>query len=509
MKTQLVAEPHWRSGLSGRAAERVLRKLNRPGLARALLRLAQSSGLGLPPMMAVEFAAWLEGVGAEAGDWPQLFAAAMGGLDGRDVEAVGLRVEDGLRLAPYEAARLMLLPALRWALEQVGENLLLVNQADLPRRATGEWDQWEARLRGALTDLATSSQEDHRGWRRAMAVRLVQWARRQDDARDLVDAEAPDEIAEMDVLAAQLFLTAARLNLPVPQDRALPKSMRLGAVRAPGRLQMDGVEGVRQAPPGADPAGMLPHQLAYPFEFMVESIMNEGFQAFDRPPPMPRDRRFLFAALAADLPFGPATSLLLAAWWLAGWQVETALRLHDAQMDFLWAPLRDGQLARGSVHRDARHGARPAPAEDASRQLLRFDTPGHPFLATPGRGPLRRTVTAPPAAFLDVMEGAGINLLDGDGGRLGAFVLSIRAAHSDATARDASDDGLATLAELGALGATHIEQMQVTIAADGYEIDFGGGLYFRVPDGFAARGVLAAELAGQLVHGMYGVIGNE
>ena len=526
MKLTLLPETTWRQAEEAR----VMRRLLTDPLTRALLRLVQSSGLGAPPALVAEFADWLRGNLGAARSWDHLMRSILNSVNTRDLQGRGGGVggrwsenelEQALRADPFAAARLLLFPTLRTVLSRTGENMLVVDQPGLAPPPPAELSRWQSRMRAELDQLAqagsggqASTRTRNHAWRQALAIRLFQWLNRGADVSDPADpalgigrggglVDGADHLLRMDMQAAQLFLAATQLKVPVPRDQALPRDIRPGGVRASGRQQMEGVEGVRQAPPGSDPSTMLPHQMVYPFEILVDMMMNDGFLALDRPPPLPRERHFIFAALVQRQPQSPGLSLLRAAWWLACRQVEIGLRQHEAGMQMLWLPRSAGSHGAQATQRRALAGDQVRPTEPGSRYLMRFSQPGDPFTVTAG-GATAAVATGREPDTIDLFARAGIDLLQMEMDTLGLFTLSISVALDEVL-----DPPLDQDPQLVATGMARLTRKSAVISPDGKAVRLGHGALRQVPEDFDDQAEMAVHLATELVALMYGVIGHE
>jgi len=263
-------------------------------LGFAVLRLAQSSGLAVPVETAFEFADWLLGAGGVAEEWDQIFPPSLLRNEGLGVA----KLADRLAAQPFHAVRLVFFPVMARVQDIVaaGQFLTARNAADGPAFA-GHDAQLTAAYRATLSDLLQGKAQGEKrqtrldaaevkAWRLAIGLRALQFLR--------LGEEWEDTAPECDVQAAEFFLGASDIEPSEPLQQKADPQIRLATTRISHRFQSDGIEGIRHASPSEDPSAMLASQMVYPSAIMAERIANEGFVAYDRPPPLPEKHRYVF-----------------------------------------------------------------------------------------------------------------------------------------------------------------------------------------------------------------------
>lgn len=482
------------------------------GLEMAILRLLHSNGYGAPIETVFDFAAWLQRKGGAGQYWGNAFQQLFSGMDLRKTRSSVSMVERRMQDNPFQAVRLLLLPAVQRVLAKTGKNILLSTSDHTSPHTKGDYqkysDAFQATLATLLPEnsenpLTKANDESTVAWRRAMILRLIQYTHLEDLSED------PGGQCLPDILAAELFLAAERLQVASRPDKAIPQLAQEGTVRRSSRYQQDGITGIRHASPGEDPSSMLQHQMVNAFEVLVEQIENEGFIAYDRPPPLPEKRRFVFAALGADIAEGRGLSLLRAAWWLACQRVETILCEQDSKIDFAWLQTTNGLSGRGNFVRSPEKFMRMRPSDTGARYLAQCEGLGAPFRA----GQLKTASSdkhGPPLwpdSVVDFLRDEGIQVTSQKEMRVAAMILTVQGATGDSTAGHLSAwrDEIA-----GQGGEKPVVLSAIINAAQGeHTLAFEADEPMPVSADFEDSAQQAVEIANRLIEEMMKVIRDE
>lgn len=377
MKVSFVAQDAWQAALDA-AQQRRAGPSKRMGFA--VLRLAQSSGLPVPVETAFEFADWLLGAGGVAEEWDQVFPPSLLRNEGLGIA----KLSERLAAQPFHAVRLVFFPVMARVQEIMGAGQFLTARtaADGPAFA-GHDAQLTTAYRATLSDLLQSkAQSDKRptqldagelkAWRLAIGLRTLQFLR--------LGEEWDDTAPECDFQAAEFFLGAGEIEpSEFWQQKSVPQ-IRLATTRTSHRFQSDGIEGIRHASPSEDPSAMLASQMVYPTAIMVERIANEGFVAYDRPPPLPEKHRYVFCALTRDQAETLALSATRAAFWRAAKEIESELANSSGELSFAWINV--AQPDTVTLHMPP-IGFRAGFGQSALAWMQKFDGVGAPFWAGP------------------------------------------------------------------------------------------------------------------------------
>lgn len=376
MKIDVVDETHWREAMVRRTGS----GSGDTRLASAVLKVMQSSGIGVPIDAAYDFTAWLGDRDRGKRLWRELFYSVFKELDLTSLGISMQAVQTALRNAPFEAVRLFLLPVTHRVLSKLGQNMLLSVHSgngavsdDAYRKYASDFDDKFLELINHQSQEEKDDQQEAKAWRESLGLALVQFARSPDDV--------VDDAMSHDVLGACLFLSALEPVIPQTRDKLPEFSVRIGTVRKSARYNSDGVTGIRHASPSEDPSMMVPSQLVYPFIFLTERIENEGFTAFDRPPPLPQKAQLLLVAFPINLKESPAVSVLRAAWWRACRQVEAALIQASVTLSFCWLSETRGRVGRDSIVRCPSFDDRFVSLSSHRNYLGSFPKVFAPFLA--------------------------------------------------------------------------------------------------------------------------------
>lgn len=434
MKHEIMGASHWGPIINSRMQTAA----QDSHLGLATLRLLHSNGLGLPVETAFSFAAWLQGRGTEGHYWANAFQQLFSGMDLRRMHCSVSMLERSLQKKPFQAVRLFLFPVVRRVLATIKTNLVFSTTDRQSNHAHGDYQNYAEAFQSILASLLpdtsqiptkTANDEGAVAWRRALALRLVQFTHLLDDPDDHEEWSMPD------ILAAEWFLAASRRQYASGPDRALPQLAREGTVRRSSRNQQGGIAGVRHASPGQDPSTMLQHQMVNAFEVLVEQIENEGFIAYDRPPPLPDKKRYIFVALSAEVKESPALSLTRAAWWLACQRLEVALCDQEMSIDFAWLPTAAGRPARGSFVRSPEKFSRIRSSDTSENYLARCPGLGAPFRVGQTRlpGQLLRSKVHWPSSAIETLSEAGIQVVKKSDSRVSVFILAVNEVKTDAT----------------------------------------------------------------------------
>jgi len=481
-------------------------------LEMAILRLLHSNGYGAPIETVFDFAAWLQRKGSAGQYWENAFQQLFSGMDLRKIRSSVSMVERRMRENPFQAVRLFLLPVVQRVLAKTEKNILLSRSDKTSHHNKGDYQKYSDAFQATLATLLPESNEPPAtkvndestvAWRRAMILRLIQYTHLEDLSED------PGGPCLPDMLAAELFLAAERLQVASRPDKAIPRLAREGTVRRSSRYQQDGIAGIRHASPGEDPSSMLQHQMVNAFEVLVEQIENEGFIAYDRPPPLPEKRCFMFAALAADMAEGRGLSLLRAAWWLACQWAEMILCEQDSRVDFAWLQTTNGFSGRGSFVRSPEKFMRMRPGDTGARYLAQCEGIGAPFRAGRQKTALSEGRTRPlcPDNLVGLLRDEGLQVI-GDGGmQVAAMILSVQ----EATGDRADEHTSVWRDEITGQGGEMPLVLSVTInAAQGrHRLAFGAEEPVLVCDDFEEAAQQAVKIANRLIEEMMKVIRNE
>jgi len=482
------------------------------GLEMAILRLLHSNGYGAPIETVFDFAAWLQRKGSAGRYWENAFQQLFSGLDLQKMRSSVSMVERRMRGNPFQAVRLFLLPVVQRVLAKTENNILLSRSDKTSHHSKGDYRKYCDAFQAALAMLLPENSENPAtkvndestvAWRRAMILRLIQYTHLGELSEDPGGSCLPD------TLAAELFLAAERLQVASRPDKAVPLLAREGTVRRSSRFQQDGIAGIRHASPGEDPSSMLQHQMVNAFEVLVEQVENEGFIAYDRPPPLPEKRCFVFAALGADMAEGRGLSLLRAAWWLACQRAEMILCEQDSRVDFAWLQTTNGLSGRGSFVRSPEKFMRMRPGDSGMRYLAQCEGLGAPFRAGRMKTALSEGRTKPlwPDYLVDFLRDEGLQVIGDRGMQVASMILSVQEATGD------SPDGHASAwrDEITGQGGEMPVVLSVNINAEQgrHRLAFGAEEPVLVCDDFEEAAQQAVEIANRLIEEMMKVIHNE
>ncbi len=371
--------------------------------ALALLRLAHSSGFGVPIGLCFEFTGWIAGQPTQDRFWDGVFRAILAERLGGRAIATKADVLARLRRSPFDAISVFFFPVISHVLSCCDSNVLYVDGASSGADNVGRVHEihltnFERILSeiseepgGAfakdapgvaeLADKEPSAKraDRHSAFKLSMALQLAQFAGH--------PARPKDHAEPVDQQAASLFAAAcAEFTMQRPRWTAhiQPASSK---IRQIARMRIDGARGVRHASPSEDPSSMIPSQLVYPFEFLVERIENEGFLAFDRPPPVPPNQTLVFLAMPEGFADTPGLSVLRAAWWMLGQCAHSFLDSNRTRLHLLWMSRFAGFPGRDTVtwSSDAMSNRRSANAPLADF-IASFQNQGAPFLLSLNSG---------------------------------------------------------------------------------------------------------------------------
>ncbi len=510
MKHEVMGAPHWGPVIAQRQRASVLET----GLGFAVLRLLHSNGYGVPVETAFDFAAWLQRRDADGHFWGNAFQQLFAGMDLRGMHSSVSLLERRMRENPFQAVRLLLLPAAGRVMGRIQKNILFSTTDRCGPHSKGDYqkyaEEFQAELakilpENSLDPLTKANDESTKAWRRALALRLVQYAHLPEIPED------PDGRSLPDIFAAELFLAATRQQFSSGPDKAVPQLAQEGTVRRSSRQQQDGITGIRHASPGEDPSSMLQHQMVNAFDVLVEQIENEGFIAYDRPPPLPEKRRFVFAALGADIADSRGLSLLRAAWWLACSRMEIMLCEQDAGLDFAWLQSANGVAGRGGFVRSPQKFARIRPDDTSAHYLARCAGLGAPFRAGRTKVPGAMSAASPrwPASVVRLLGDEGIRVSDRKQTQVAVLMLSIQEL---AGRGDRHEDHLQVWREdliVHGVEAPHILSAVIDSSEDTQSVSLDAGENILVCDDFEGCAQQTLEIANFFIDEMMKVVRNE
>lgn len=358
MKVEVVDASVWAPELREQK-----RRLSGPDLGTPFLNLCHSSGLAVPVKVPYDFADWLNGGGFAFSTWDHLLPDPMLGRAGLTrAQALATLLRD-----PFHAARLALFPACAHVQAQ-SETIQIFHKTGRRSPISEQQSRFDRRLEHLLTSEDIIAQ----GHRTAIALRLIQYVSNEETRSDAVPAP--------DTHAAALFLAASNTGQSQATTQKIDPSPEDANTRISHRLQSDGIEGIRHASPTEDPSLMVPSQLVYPGALMLEKILNEGFTAYDRPPPLPEQHQYYFAASVLFSKEEPILSQARAAFWLAARSIERDFAYAPVRLTFAW---RASEAGRYDVLHHSSMRSRNAARRSAVAWLQGFVNEAAPFWSGP------------------------------------------------------------------------------------------------------------------------------
>ena len=220
MKQEVMSADHWGDVLD----KNTRGSFQNTRIGLAILRFMHSNGLGIPIETAFQFSDWLGNGGPHSQYWANSFKQLFVGIDWRGVSCSLMQVERLMRASPFQAMRFFLYPTVVKVLETTGHNILFATTDSAGPHQNGAYQRYRDKFQNTLAEVlpeaadiggAGKTNQATKAWRRALALRLIQFTQGNYD-EVVLEREVPD------TLAAELFFLIEDFGLERTMDTSVP-----------------------------------------------------------------------------------------------------------------------------------------------------------------------------------------------------------------------------------------------------------------------------------------------